>query len=235
MVVRRASHSQNTPHVSRPHSAPTTSVTPMNSTPTSALAPARRSQPSECCACGTGTIADADGGDDERQVGQPDRRARGRRGCAPTRSWSRSAGEKPRPKRDEPGDADERGDAEQARRVGAGGRAVDGRRGGRGPILSSCRSTCLLFVDQRPEGQRTPDTEGDGEHGEQADPGPAVRDRRPAGAERRFDRSGCSDQDGRHHREQEQREQRLAPRARQRGRRRAYRRRPARRSRRPAS
>ena len=48
VVVRRASHSQNTPHVRRPHSAPTTSVMAMNSTPTSALAPARRSQPSEC-------------------------------------------------------------------------------------------------------------------------------------------------------------------------------------------
>ena len=48
VVVSRASHRQNTPHVSRPHSIPTTSVMPMNSTPTSALAPARRSQPSEC-------------------------------------------------------------------------------------------------------------------------------------------------------------------------------------------
>src|SRR5262245_65730268 len=48
VLVSRASHSQNTPHVRRPHSAPTTRVMPMNSTPAAALAPASRSQPREC-------------------------------------------------------------------------------------------------------------------------------------------------------------------------------------------
>ena len=45
---------------------------------------------------------------------------------------------------------------------------------------------------------------------EHPDPGPALVDRRTTGAERRFRRPGCTDQDRRHHREQQQREQCLA-------------------------
>ena len=47
VVVTRASHTQNLPHDSRPHSAPANSVSAMKSTPTSALAPAMRSHVSD--------------------------------------------------------------------------------------------------------------------------------------------------------------------------------------------
>src|SRR4051794_27201103 len=40
------------------------------------------------------------------------------------------------------------------------------------------------FFDQGSERQSPADTESDGEHGEQADPWPALRERRPIGAER---------------------------------------------------
>src|SRR6056297_5140 len=70
----------------------------------------------------------------------------------------------------------------------------------------------VSFVDQRPELQGSADTEGHGEDDQQAHPGPAVRHQRTCRAERCFERSCCSDQDGRHRWEREQREQRLATR-----------------------
>ncbi len=59
VVVRRASHCQNTPQVSRPQSAPMTRVTATNAVPNSALAPATRSQPSGFDRRLNSTIADA--------------------------------------------------------------------------------------------------------------------------------------------------------------------------------
>ena len=76
-----------------------------------------------------------------------------------------------------------------------------------GPRSSRCSR---LVLDERAERQRAPGAEDDGEHGDEPCPGPAVRDRL-LGAERCFDRSGCSDQNRRHHWEQEQREQCLPP------------------------
>ena len=77
VVVRRASHCQKTPHVSRPHSAPTTRVTPTNAVPISALAPASRSQPSEFDPATLPAPEQhhrrRDRGDHERHVGDPDR------------------------------------------------------------------------------------------------------------------------------------------------------------------
>ena len=176
---------------------PVTRVRPVNTTPISAEARGDAVPGHRPGASARGSSTEPTDGDEEGQVGEPGRRARGCRGGARRRPGPRPAGDSTRPNSTQPGDAD------RARAM-----PEDPRCPWRAPVVVD-RSVLM-----RPPGAaRRPSSPscavGEGEHAEETDPGPAFRCGRAAGAERRFVRSCRTDQHRGHHREQQQREQRL--------------------------
>ena len=97
VVVSRASHSQNTPHVSRPHSD-ADDERDAHEQHADLGAGAGEAIPAERVLAGEQVGRRRQGGDDEGQVGQPGRGRRAGRGCGRDSPWLMSAGDSHRPK-----------------------------------------------------------------------------------------------------------------------------------------